>query len=99
MSSDFYPPNLSRNLVSTGAFGYRENVARCLSIVLTEDATREKKRAPRRIVNFLVFPNFSLDAGTAVQKVPSDPSHIRLMVASLENRPLAGRLVLDLLTA
>lgn len=89
MSSDFYPPNLSRNLVSAGAFGYRENVALCLSMKAAEDATREEKRAPRRIMNFLVFPNFGLDVETAPRRIQNDVSHLRHMVASLESYPPA----------
>ncbi len=42
MSSDFYPSSLSRNLIRTGAFAYRENVA--LGILnRAEDAAGEQQ--------------------------------------------------------
>lgn len=90
MSSDIYPPNLSRNLVSTGTFGYRENAALCLLMKAAEDSTRDEKRAPRRIMNFLVFPSFDLDGHMAPRKDLPDASHLHRMVASLENYPPAG---------
>jgi hypothetical protein len=58
MSSDFYPSSLSRNLIRTGAFGYRENVA--LGILnRAEDAAVQQDQRFEDTSNFLAFPDFS----------------------------------------
>lgn len=58
MSSDFYPSSLSRNLIRTGAFGYRENVA--LGILnRAEDAAVQQDQRLEDASNFVAFPDFS----------------------------------------
>ena len=58
MSSDFYPPSLSRNLIRTGAFGYRENVALGILDRAEAAAGRQGDRF-EAVESFVAFPNFS----------------------------------------
>ena len=63
MSSDFYPSSLSRNLIRTGAFAYRENVALGILDCAT-DTARNPGNLSEAIGSFVAFPDFSGEAQT-----------------------------------
>ncbi|NEI72865.1 hypothetical protein GR212_25210 [Rhizobium lusitanum] len=59
MSSNIYPPCVSRNLVQTGSFGYRENTTLRLAV---DTAIPAGARINPSMVNFTVFPDFGMNA-------------------------------------
>lgn len=59
MSSDFYPSSLSRNLIRTGAFGYRENVALGILNRAEDAASGRQDQRFEAAVSFVAFPDFS----------------------------------------
>lgn len=86
MSSEFYPPSLSRNLVRTGGAGYRENV----SLRLLLNAAEETAVRLDRDACFAAFPDFGLHTDM-VQK-PVSAGRIRLSKPALSfgKHPLTG---------
>jgi hypothetical protein len=59
MSSDFYPPSLSRNLIRTGAAGYRENVALGILDRAEVAAAGRPGQSFGSSGTFAAFPDFS----------------------------------------
>ena len=59
MSSNIYPPCVSRNLVQTGSFGYRENTTLHLA---ADTVIPAGARINPSLVNFTVFPDFGMNA-------------------------------------
>ena len=96
MSSDFYPSSLSRNLIRTGAFAYRENVA--LGILnRAEDAARQQCDRFAAVGSFAAFPDFSrgpqAGRGTNARPVHSlGQLRLSTLAASLDKRSGIGPL-------
>ncbi|QWW66178.1 hypothetical protein [Rhizobium sp. WYJ-E13] len=106
MSSDFYPPSLSRNLIRTGAFGYRENVA--LGILDRAEAAGRQGDRFEAAESFVAFPNFSHGPETGrrtstlrihslghspeqSQAQPQGQSRLSTLAASLDEHSGIGR--------
>jgi hypothetical protein len=99
MSSDFYPSSLSRNLIRTGAFGYRENVALGILNRAEDAAARQRDQRFEAIGNFVAFPDFSrgpqAGRGTNARRIHSlGQLHVSTLAASLDKRSGIGPLPL-----
>ncbi|MCX8999608.1 hypothetical protein NOF55_21105 [Rhizobiaceae bacterium BDR2-2] len=92
MSSDFYPSSLSRNLVRTGAFGYRENAALHLLLSAAEDVARNAGHDRGSTVNFVAFPDFDRKAKTGPKVVSFGRTHLRTLALSRGKHPFTGPL-------
>lgn len=87
MSSDFYHPCLSRNLVRTGVSGYRENARFLFLLNAAEDAVRYETRHDRPTMSFVAFPDFDLGRRTGARTVSFEQCHLRPLAASLRKVP------------
>lgn len=86
MSSDFYSSSLSRNLVSTGGLGYRENVS-LLYVPGGSDSAGAFERGTRATTNFL-----AMSAGRDAVTEPL--SDFRSLAISVGRHPFVGPLPL-----
>ncbi|MBB3656465.1 hypothetical protein FHX15_001693 [Rhizobium sp. BK650] len=93
MSSDFYSPSLSRNLIRTGAFAYRENIV--LGILdRAEDAAAGLEDGHFEATgSFAAFPDFSHGPNVPHAGSPEQPegqSRPSTLAASLDERSGLG---------
>lgn len=103
MSSNLYPASLSRNLVRTGAFGYRENVALGL-LAIAETLSGDEGQRLDAVGSFLAFPDFSRrgDVSSGLSEMTSGDMRARSLgrprlspsAASLDKHSLIGPLPL-----
>lgn len=99
MSSDFYPSSLSRNLIRTGAFGYRENVVLGILNRAEKAAARQQDERLDAAVGFAAFPDFGRRSDTAegtklVYVHSLGQSRLSTLAASLDERSITGPLPL-----
>jgi hypothetical protein len=69
MSSDFYSSSLSRNLVRTGAFGYRENTAVRDALDGSEEVEMREHQGSLTLRNVLMLADLGWKAKAASQFV------------------------------
>lgn len=91
MSSDFYPSSLSRNLIRTGAFAYRENVALGILNRAEDVAARQQRDSFEAVGSFVAFPDFSrgpqAGRGTNTRRIHSlGKLRLSTLAASLDKR-------------
>lgn len=107
MSSDFYPSSLSRNLIRTGAFAYRENVALGILNRAEDAAGGQQSDRFESASSFVAFPDFSrgphTGRGTNALRIHSPrhsprqsqgQSRLSTSAASQDERPGIGPLPL-----
>lgn len=99
MSSDFYPSSLSRNLIRTGAFGYRENVVLGILIRAEKAAAGQKDQRLDAACGFAAFPDFGKGSDTAqgtsfVYVHSLGQPRLSTLAASLDERSITGPLPL-----
>lgn len=82
MSSDFYDPCLSRNLVRIGVSGYQEN-AQFLLLNAAADVVRYEALHDRSTASFVAFPDFDLKRRTDARTVSLEQYRLHALAASL----------------
>ncbi|TRA97418.1 MULTISPECIES: hypothetical protein [Rhizobium/Agrobacterium group] len=86
MSSEFYSPSLSRNLVRTGGAGYRENA----SLRLLLNAAEETAIRQDRDAYFAAFPDFGVQTDVSKRSVPAGRIRLSKPTLSFGKQSLPG---------
>ena len=86
MSSEFYAPSLSLNLVRTGGAGYRENA----SLRLLLNAAEETAVRQDRDTCFSVFPDFGVQTDVLKRAVPAGRIRLSNSTLSFGKHSLTG---------
>ncbi|MDZ7927391.1 MAG: hypothetical protein U5L46_10010 [Agrobacterium sp.] len=91
MSSDFYSSSLSRNLVSTGGLGYRENAS--LRLLLSAAEENAMRLSPDRDTSsgFVAFPDFGLQTDMVRRTFSAGRISLSKPAFSFGNHPLNGQ--------
>lgn len=92
MSSDFYHASLSRNLIRTGAFGYRENAGPHILLNIADEVALLADDGRASLKDFTAFPDFGRKGQAGSPAISLGRQRLAVLAASLANRTVSGPL-------